>query len=162
MAKGTYHFGTDGKMVIPKAKNGLVKENGDLYYYVDGVRNHAGLILVNGAYYYINSSGKAVTGEYYVSNTNDLMAKGYYYFGTDGKMTTNTGKNGLIAEGSDYYYYVDGVRTHAGLIQIDGDYYYICSACKAIVNQWYYVSNTNGLMDKGWYEFDADGKMVQH
>ena len=162
MAKGTYHFGTDGKMVIPEAKNGLVKENGDLYYYVDGVRNHAGLILVNGAYYYINSSGKAVTGEYYVSNTNNLMAKGYYYFGTDGKMTTNTGKNGLIAEGSDYYYYVDGVRTHAGLIQIDGDYYYICSACKAIVNQWYYVSNTNGLMDKGWYEFDADGKMVQH
>ena len=162
MAKGTYHFGTDGKMVIPEAKNGLVKENGDLYYYVDGVKTHRGLILVDGAYYYINSSGKAVTGEYYVSNTNNLMAKGYYYFGTDGKMTTNTGKNGLIAEGGDYYYYVDGVRTHAGLIQIDGDYYYICSACKAIVNQWYYVSNTNGLMDKGWYEFDADGKMVQH
>ena len=162
MLAGTYTFDADGKMVIetPGTKNGLIEENGDLYYYVDGVKTHRGLILVDGAYYYINSSCKAVKDcDYYVSNTNDLMAKGTYHFGTDGKMVIPEAKNGLIEENGDLYYYVDGVKTHRGLILVDGAYYYINSSGKAVTGE-YYVSNTNGLMDKGWYEFDKDGKMI--
>lgn len=161
MPAGTYTFDADGKMVIetPSTKNGLIKENGDLYYYVDGVKTHRGLIQVDGAYYYINSSCKAVKDcDYYVSNTNGLMTKGTYHFGSDGKMVI---KYGLVEENGEFYYYVDGVKTHAGLILINGAYYYINSSGKAVTGE-YYVSNTNGLMDKGWYEFDADGKMVQH
>ena len=163
MPAGTYTFDADGKMVIetPSTKNGLIEENGDLYYYVDGVKTHRGLIQVYGAYYYINSSCKAVKDcDYYVSNTNDLMAKGTYHFGTDGKMVIPEAKNGLVKENGDLYYYVDGVRNHAGLILVDGAYYYyINSSGKAVTGE-YYVSNTNGLMDKGWYEFDKDGKMI--
>lgn len=161
MPAGTYTFDADGKMVIetPSTKNGLIEENGDLYYYVDGVKTHGGLIQVNGSYYYINSSCKAVKDcDYYVSNTNGLMTKGTYHFGSDGKMVI---KYGLVEENGEFYYYVDGVKTHAGLILINGAYYYINSSGKAVTGE-YYVSNTNGLMDKGWYEFDADGKMVQH
>lgn len=163
MPAGTYTFDADGKMVIetPSTKNGLIEENGDLYYYVDGVKTHRGLIQVDGAYYYINSSCKAVKDcDYYVSNTNDLMAKGTYHFGTDGKMVIPEAKNGLVKENGDLYYYVDGVRNHAGLILVNGAYYYINSSGKAVTGE-YYVSNTNGLMDKGWYEFDKDGKMIQ-
>lgn len=92
MARAYYHFDENGKMVIekepePEVKNGLVKENGELYYYVEGVKTHAGLILVDGSYYYINSSCKAVRDcDYYVSNTNNLMARAYYHFDENGKM----------------------------------------------------------------------------
>ena len=149
-------------MVIPDTKNGLIEENNELYYYVDGVKTHAGLIQLDGAYYYINSSCKAVRNcDYYVSNTNNLMAKGTYHFGTDGKMTIPQAKNGLVNENGNLYYYVDGVRTHAGLILVDGAYYYINSSCKAVKDCDYYVSNTNNLMPKGYYHFDADGKLVK-
>lgn len=76
-------------MVIeePEIKDGLLEENGELYYYVDGVKTHAGLIEVDGYYYYINSSCKAVRDcDYFVSNTNDLMPRATYHFDTDGKM----------------------------------------------------------------------------
>ena len=96
MAVGWYEFDKDGKMVTetkpdePKTdtKNGLVQEKDGLYYYKNGVRTHAGLIQVNGSYYYIKSNGEAVTGRYYVSNPNNLMAVGWYQFDDNGKMVT--------------------------------------------------------------------------
>ncbi len=126
---------------------------------MDGVKTHAGLIEINGAYYYVNSSCKAVCDcDYYVSNTNGLVPAGTYHFDENGKMTF---KNGLVEEDDGLYYYVNNVKTHAGLIEIDGDYYYINSACKAVCDCDYYVSNTNNLMEAGTYHFDTDGKMVQ-
>ena len=171
MARAYYHFDENGKMVIekepePEVKNGLVKENGELYYYVEGVKTHAGLILVNGSYYYINSSCKAVRNcDYYVSNTNGLMARAYYHFDENGKMVIEEEpepevKNGLVKENGELYYYVEGVKTHAGLILVNGSYYYINSSCKAVRNCDYYVSNTNGLMARAYYHFDENGKMV--
>ena len=68
-------------------------------------------------------------------------------------------KNGLVAENGGLYYYVDGVLTYAGLIEIDGDYYYINSSCKAVTGR-YWVFKTNGLMDAGYYNFAEDGKMI--
>ena len=160
MAAKSYIFGEDGKMLNPEVKNGLIEENGELYYYVDGELNYAGLIEVNGDYYYINSYCKAVTGEYWVSKNNGLMETKYYTFGEDGKMIIDTDKNGLIEENGELYYYVDGQRTYAGLIEVDGDYYYINSYCKAVKGQ-YWVSKTNGLMDAKYYTFGEDGKMVK-
>lgn len=55
---------------------------------------------------------------------------------------------------------MDGVKTYAGLIQIDGDYYYVNSYCKVITNQRYWVSKTNDLLTAGFYNFGADGKMT--
>ena len=172
---GTYHFDKDGKMVTetkpdePKTdtKNGLVQEKDGLYYYKNGVRTHAGLLQVNGSYYYIKSNGEAVTGRYYVSNPNNLMAVGWYEFDKDGKMVTETKpdepktdtKNGLVQEKDGLYYYKNGVRTHAGLIQVNGSYYYIKSNGEAVTGR-YYVSNPNNLMAVGWYQFDDNGKMV--
>ena len=70
-------------------RNGLVDEDGERYYYQNGELMHAGLIFVNDAFYYINSSGKAVRGitRYIGGNfTNDLLPAGEYTFGEDGKM----------------------------------------------------------------------------
>lgn len=155
---GTYVFGSDGKMI---RKDGLVEENGKLHYYVDGALSHAGLILVDGDYYYIDSTGTAVTGEKYISTTlaNGLLPKGTYQFGTDGKMVR---KNGLIEENGKLYYYENDKLVHAGLILVDGDYYYIDGSCTAFVGtKKVYANLANGLLPAGTYEFGPDGKMIK-
>ena len=70
-------------------------------------------------------------------------------------------KNGIVSEDGELYYYVDGVKTYAGLIQIDGDYYYVNSSCKVVTTPHYWVNRSNGLLPAGFYDFGADGKMVR-
>ena len=178
-APAFYSFDEDGRMIIDTpdpSKDGIVNEDGELYYYVNGVRFYAGLIQIDGDYYYVNSSCKVVTNQrYWVSKTNDLLPAGFYNFDVDGKMTDapiptpdpdpdpnpDPGvKNGIVSEDGELYYYVDGVKTYAGLIQIDGNYYYVNSYCKIITNQRYWVSKTNDLLTAGFYNFGADGKMT--
>ena len=153
---GFYSFDADGKMII---KNGLVEENGDLYYYVDGAKTAAGLIEWEGNYYYIASNLKAVKGaRHYIfaDKANGLKAAGWYWFNADGTMFLE----GIREENGTKYYYKDGVKNYAGLIEISGEYYYVKSDCSVVCNRSYYVTKSNGLMPSATYTFDADGKMV--
>ena len=153
---GYYTFDVDGKMVI---KNGLVEENGDLYYYVDGAKTAAGLIEWDGNYYYIASNLKAVKdAKHYVfaDKANDLKSAGWYWFNADGTMYLE----GIREENGTKYYYKDGVKNYAGLIEISGDYYYVKSDCSVVCDRSYYVTKSNGLMPSATYTFGADGKMV--
>ena len=153
---GYYTFDADGKMVI---KSGLVEENGDLYYYVDGAKTTAGLIEWEGNYYYIASNLKAVKGaRHYVfaDKANGLKAAGWYWFNADGTMFLE----GIREENGTKYYYKDGVKNYAGLIEISGEYYYVKSDCSVVCDRSYYVTKSNGLMPSATYTFDADGKMV--
>ena len=169
---GFYSFDAEGKMTDAPptpdpSKNGIISEDGELYYYADGVKAYAGLIEIDGSYYYVNSSCKVITNQrYWISKTNDLLPAGFYSFDAEGKMTDasltpNPSKNGIISEDGELYYYVDGVKTYAGLIEIDSDYYYVNSSCKVITNQRYWISKTNGILSAGFYDFDADGKLIQ-
>ena len=197
---GQYTFDADGKMVNPPivtpdpdpspepgVKNGIVAENGSLYYYVDGVLTGVGLIRLNGDYYYVKTSNcEVVHGRsYWVTDTNGLLPAGSYTFGTDGKMInppvvdptpdpdpepeptpdpdpTPDVKNGIVAENGSLYYYEDGVLTGAGLIRLNGDYYYVkTSNCEVVHGRSYWVTDTNGLLPAGPYTFGADGKMVK-
>ena len=57
---------------------------------------------------------------------------------------------------------VDGVLTGAGLILLDGDYYYVkTSNCEVVHGRSYWVTVTNDLLPAGPYTFGADGKMVR-
>ena len=153
---GYYTFDADGKMVI---KSGLVEENGDLYYYVDGAKTAAGLIKWDGNYYYIASNLKAVkNAKHYVfaDKANGLKSAGWYWFNADGTMYLE----GIREENGTKYYYKDGVKNYAGLIEISGDYYYVKSDCSVVCNRSYYVTKSNGLMPSATYTFGADGKMV--
>ena len=154
----SYNFDESGKL-CETVKNGLIEENGGLYYYVDGKRSYAGLIEIDGAYYYIRSNGQAVTGRsYWVTKTNDLKPAASYSFDESGKLC-ETVKNGLIAEDGGLYYYVDGKRSYAGLIEIDGAYYYIRSNGQAVTGRSYWITKTNDLLPAASYSFDADGVM---
>ena len=153
---GYYTFDADGKMVI---KSGLVEENGDLYYYVDGAKTTAGLIKWDGNYYYIASNLKAVKdAKHYVfaDKANGLKSAGWYWFNADGTMFLE----GIREENGTKYYYKDGVKNYAGLIEISGEYYYVKSDCSVVCNRSYYVTKSNGLMPSASYTFGADGKMV--
>ena len=164
MPRATHNFDAAGHMTdVPVIKNGLYPENGRLYYYVNDVKTHAGLIQIDGDYYYITTSCFAVAGcDYYVSNTNGLMGKGTYTFGADGKMVVPEPdtRTGVYEEDGELYYYLNGVRTHAGLIEWEGHYYYIKSNCTAVRDRDYFVSNTNDLLPRGTYHFNADGTMA--
>ena len=153
---GYYTFDADGKMVI---KSGLVEENGDLYYYVDGAKTTAGLIKWEGNYYYIASNLKAVKdAKHYVfaDKANGLKAAGWYWFNADGTMFLE----GIREENGTKYYYKDGVKNYAGLIEISGEYYYVKSDCSVVCGRSYYVTKSNGFMPSATYTFGADGKMV--
>ena len=154
--EGFYTFDTDGKML---SKAGLVEENGDLYYYQDGAKVAAGLIEWEGNYYYIASNLKAVkNARHYVfaDKANGLKPAGWYWFNEDGTMFLE----GIKEENGTKYYYKDGVKNYAGLIKIDGEYYYVKSDCSVVCGRSYYVTKSNGLVPSATYTFDADGKMV--
>ena len=160
---GYYTFDENGKL-IGAPKNGIVKdEDGVLRYYVNGKLTYAGLIEINGDYYYVNSKCEVVHDcDYYITWTHDLKPQGRYHFDADGKMTGEVVplKNGIYEEDGSLYYYRNGERTYAGLIEIDGDYYYVRSNCEVVHGCRYYVYWTHGLVQEGYYNFDSAGRMI--
>ena len=159
---GYYTFDENGKLTgIPK--NGIVEEDGVLHYYVNGKLTYAGLIKIGDDYYYVNSKCEVVRDcDYYISWTHDLLPQGKYHFDADGKLTGSVAplKNGIYEEDGSLYFYRNGERAYAGLIQIDGDYYYVRSTCEVVHDRSYYVYWTHGLMPEGYYNFDSAGRMI--
>lgn len=159
MAEKAYAFDVGGKLIPEKTnlKNGIVAENGGLYYYEGGKLAYAGLIEIDGAVYYVRSNGQLVQNQkYWISKTNGLKPEAAYHFDADGKLYVPD----PVVEIRDGYYYVDGVKTYAGLVEVDGDYYYVNSSCKVVKNCTYWISKTNDLLPEAAYTFDADGKII--
>lgn len=159
---GYYTFDENGKLT-GTPKNGIVEEDGVLHYYVNGKLTYAGLIKIGDDYYYVNSKCEVVRDcDYYISWTHDLMPQGKYHFDADGKLTGSVAplKNGIYEEDGSLYFYRNGERAYAGLIQIDGDYYYVRSTCEVVHDRSYYVYWTHGLMPAGYYNFDSAGRMI--
>lgn len=159
---GYYTFDENGKLT-GTPKNGIVEEDGVLHYYVNGKLTYAGLIKIGDDYYYVNSKCEVVRDcDYYISWTHDLLPQGKYHFDADGKLTGEVAplKNGIYEEDGSLYFYRNGERAYAGLIQIDGDYYYVRSTCEVVHDRSYYVYWTHGLMPEGYYNFDSAGRMI--
>ena len=171
-----YTFDAEGKMTLPTAPeepeeplNGIVKESEDVwYYYVNGVKTYAGLIVIKGDYYYVDSSCRVKHDcTYWISKTNGLLKETFYTFDAEGKIVFPEEPevpellNGIVKETEDiWYYYVNGVKTYAGLIQIGEDYYYVDSSCRVKHDCTYWIYTTNGLLKAGSYTFDSEGKIV--
>ena len=178
LTEGIYSFDAQGRIVFPEeveVKNGIVAENGGLYYYVDGKLTGAGLIQIGGNYYYVKTSNGEVvhSRDYWITTNNGLLPVDKYTFDEDGKLINppvvnpNPGpepevKNGIVEEMGSLYYYVDGKLTGAGLIQIEGNYYYVkTSNCEVVHGRKYWITVTNDLLPAGQYKFAQDGKMVR-
>ena len=158
-------------------KNGIVSEDGKLWWYVDGVKTYGGLMLIDGEYYYARSSGEILTNtKYWITKTNGLLPEANYIFDAEGKITNAPAiepeqpetpvepevpavKNGIVSEDGKLWWYVDGVKTYGGLMLIDGEYYYARSSGEILTNTKYWITKTNDLLPEANYTFGADGKM---
>jgi glucan-binding YG repeat protein len=136
-------------------KHGIV----DGYYYQYGaVRYNAGLIQVDGKWIYVRSNGALATGRYWVTNTNGATEAGYYEFDKNGYMIISEIEDGIVVEGEDLYYYLDGKKQFGlGLVRLeDGSYIYVRTGGELAVGS-YWITNHNGLLIEGMYEFSQDG-----
>ncbi len=175
----SYVFDENGVMTVTDAdkigsstevKNGIVAENDSLWYYVDGKLSYAGVIIIDGNYYYVKTSGEVVHGRsYWVTKTNNLVKEKSYVFDENGVMTVTEAdkigsstevKNGIVAENDSLWYYVDGVITYAGVIIIDGNYYYVKTSGEVVHGKSYWITKTNGLVKEKSYVFDENGVMT--
>ena len=73
-------------------KNGIVKENGKPFYYENGKKVGAGLILLDGNYYYVKPSGDVVRNTtYYIEDGKNMIPPGYYVFDEQGAVVRRSG-----------------------------------------------------------------------
>jgi hypothetical protein len=45
-------------------------------------------------------------------------------------------------------------------MEVNGDYYYARSSGEIVCGRGYWISKTNDLLPQGYYDFDADGKLL--
>ena len=147
---------------------GLVSGIVDGVYYKDGLAYEVGLILIDGALYYVKAGGWVVKNDSrYVPDTaisDEVRALGFeagvYTFDENGKYVI---KNGVF----DGYYYENDKRVEAGLIMIDNALYYVKAGGWVVTNGSRYVPDA-AISDEvralgfkaGVYEFDAEGKFI--
>lgn len=186
---GPFQFDEEGRIVNPPSvdptpdepdKNGIVNVAGTLYYYKNNAIQYAAgmLKLEDGHYIYVRSNGQLGIGNIWVTTTNGLVTEGMHYFDENGYLkedtavnpeptpdpnpnpTPDTEKNGVVKVGDVLYYYQNGAIAYcAGLIQLhDGSYVYVRSNGQLGVGR-IWVTNTNGVVTQGWYQFDENGIM---
>lgn len=159
---GTYHFDENGYLVNPEltSKNGIVSENGGLYFYEDGrIAYNKGLIEFEGNVIYVRSNGQLAVGAYYVTNLANFNSSAVKYgdkvtFGADGCMVA--AKNGVV-EGK--YYVNNQIVYGAGVVEIEeGKYIYVKSDGTVVKGMSYWITNVGdtGVVAKS-YTFDENG-----
>jgi len=163
-----YDCGTDG---VAKLLNGPYED----YFYLEGLRQlRYQLFLFEGSYYYTSDGNKLAKNVTLYLNkvlAGTGLPAGNYAFDADGKMIIPEEdpdeeiKHGIY----DDYLYIDGVKQLAyQLVEFEGSYYYVSDGHKIAKNARVYLNKavegktfSDGTpMQKGYYEFDAEGKMI--
>ncbi len=164
----TYNFEfefVDGKLqsgVWVDTGSGIRYYYGPSYYKATNVSN-VQWFYVDGVKYAADPNGYRYEGVCALLEANEKIPTAYV-FAEDGAFVEVFTGTGLAKNyAGRLFYFVDGVVNHAGLILVDGNYYYIDSTYRAVVNESRYISEewANGLLPAGTYEFGADGKMLE-
>ena len=127
---------------------------------------------IDGKEYYFGGDGYMYTGIRFIKHNPDTDPV-WHDFGEDGAFDRNNPPaDGLYWVNGDLYYCKDGV-SQFGFQCVDGDYYYFRTGSGfarvgfATRNESYHVKNPAGIkfadgtvVPTGWYEFDAEGKMI--
>jgi hypothetical protein len=72
-------------------------------------------------------------------------------------------EDGIVFEGENLYYYLDGKKQFGlGLTKLeDGTYIYVRTNGELAVGS-YWLTNHNGLLPAGMYEFSEDGILINN
>ena len=164
LPEDTYLFHEDGKLVGMKVVNGqtvfgeiAADKNGVKRYYQQGKVKAIGLVLVDGFYYFADVGGKIATGKAYVWRTNGILPEENYQFHEDGRMVGIRVENGqtLLGEiitdekGVKRYYQTGNIKA-AGLVLVDG-FYYFADVGGEIRTGEKYVWKPNGIVTEDMY-----------
>ena len=152
---GWYCFNEDGTL----NQGDYIRDD---YLYVGGRMQTAyQIVKLDGAFYFVYDGNKIAKGcRLYLSGQYAEAAgvtEGYYWFNEDGTLNLGTHVKGD-------YVYVDGLMAKAyQLVKVDGDIYFVYDSHKIAKDCTLYL--TAKFADKydlpvGWYEFDADGKLI--
>lgn len=173
-----YHL-FDEKGVFQENYTGLWHIGEDTYFLENGRRNNnAGLIYLDGYYYYIMANAKAVKNRvYWPTLTNGLLPMGPYQFDEQGRIVNppvDTPENpddsdapallnGIIERDGKYFYYENGVlKSGAGLKKLtddDGKIFYIYVRSNGqLATGSYWTTTSNGLLPVASYDFGTDGR----
>ena len=159
--KGWYGFDAEGKLI----RTGFISGgDGFDYYYADGVRAK-GFTRIGGDYYIFNKgSGKMYKDANMWVGINDYgIEPGMHYFDAEGRMFVPDAEHGIkkiVNENGKLYFTVDGVKMANSLCELDGEYYFAQYSGELAVSKSVYVE-TEELDGKGWYGFDAEGKLIR-
>ncbi len=166
LLKAKFHY----NYIDPNKFTGI---KGDYFYKNDIRLNAYQLVEFEGDFYFINDSHKiAKNKKIYLSERfvegftfedGTPLHVGYYEFDADGKMII---LNGPVGD----YFYKNNVRQNAyQLVEFEGNFYFINDSHKIAKNKKIYLSEKfiegftfeDGTpLQVGYYEFDADGKMI--
>ena len=172
IGKKWYYFDSWGIGIMSDSSmypNGM-KQNGKLYFFnKDGsMKTNSWAQDSDGAWYYVDKSGAAVTGWKQID-------KKWYYFGKDGIMFADRWL--LYPDySSDYYHFgKSGAMDVNQWVCVVEDWYYqgkdgkSVTGWKKIGSKWYFfnpanfgicVTNTTRFIDGKWYTFDKNGVCV--
>ncbi len=71
-------------------------------------------------------------------------------------------KNGIIREDGELIFYKDDIPFHAGVVEIDGEIYYVGRHGKVATGQHIvHKEMSNGLLERGTYTFDDEGRLIK-
>ncbi|MBQ8621422.1 MAG: phosphodiester glycosidase family protein [Oscillospiraceae bacterium] len=162
--------------------DGIVEINGVLYYYEDDVLMYgAGVVkLTDDAgqefYIYVRSSGQLATGNYWITETNDLLESGMYNFGDNGRYYPTTEEpeepvepedpdvlNGIVEINGVLYYYENNVKMSGLGVKEMADemgrtFYIYVRSNGQLATGVYWPTNRNDLLSRGAYDWGTDGK----
>lgn len=158
LEEGFYLFHNDGILIDGE----FADWKGENCYIVMGRPYFAGVIEYNGKTIYVGSDCKLNTGVCYVTDAagNGILSEGYYYFTESGELLASG-----FAKWTDgvTYYFRNGQRTAAGVIELDGSIYYVNSGCRPVTGKYFVPANKgNGILEEGYYTFDSTGKLIQN
>ena len=68
--------------------------------------------------------------------------------------------DGFVTIDDTIYYYENGNTPRPGIIEVDGDYYFVDWGGVIVTNQKFFVFEGNGYTIKMNYTFDETGKIV--
>ena len=165
LPEDNYIFDSEGKMIGKSSEGEIVNIDNVLYYYKNGKPQAAGIVLVDGHYYFADTDGKIAIGKHYVWKGNGIVSEGSYYFADDGKMLgSKQDENGvslgeIASIDGTLYYCANGKPVMAGLVLVDG-YYYFADVDGKIATGKHYVWRGNDILPEATYVFDAEGRML--
>ena len=137
-------------------KNGWVQENGNWYFYENGVQK-TGWLLDGGVWYYLNNhmvtGWQNIGGYWYYFSANGAMQSGWLLDGGVWYYLNNRMATGWQNIGGYWYYFNANGAMQSGWVLDGGVWYYLnnhmVTGWQQIGGVWYYF-NASGAMQSGW------------